>query len=118
MILGELRVVDAEANSEIDTVGGSRNQDAFRASRQMRGCLVLGGENTRALQRDVYTQFLVWQLRRTLDRRYLNGIAVDNDLVAIDLHFRGKAAMHGIIAQQMGIGFHRAKIVYADDHDV
>ena len=40
------------------------------------------------------------------------------DRVALDLHFAGKAAMHGIEAQQMGIGLDRSEIVDGDNLDV
>ncbi len=36
--------------------------------------------------------------------------------IALDLHLMGKAAMHGIVAQQMGIGLDRAQIV--DRHHI
>ena len=38
--------------------------------------------------------------------------------IAFDRHLGGKAAMHAVIAQQMGVGLDRAQIVDGDDLDI
>ena len=40
------------------------------------------------------------------------------DGVAVDRDFAGKAAVHGVVAQQMRVGLDRAEIVDGDDLDV
>ena len=40
------------------------------------------------------------------------------DGVALDRHLAGKAAVHGIEAQQMRVGLDRRQIVHRDDFDV
>src|SRR5262249_2616782 len=42
----------------------------------------------------------------------------DADRVALDRHLAGKAAVHGIEAQEMRIGLDRGEIVDADDLDI
>ena len=71
-----------------------------------------------AFQRDIDAQFLVRQLRRVLDRGDLDLVAVHDHEIAVHLHLAGKFAMHGIVAQQMRVGFDGAQIVYAHHHDV
>ncbi len=43
----------------------------------------------------------------------LIGAVADDDGVALDGHFAGEAAMHGVEAQQVGVGLDRAEIVDA-----
>ena len=40
------------------------------------------------------------------------------DRVAVDRHRAGEAAVHDVVAQQMGVGLDRAEIVDGDDLDV
>ena len=53
-----------------------------------------------------------------LDRGDFDLVAVDDHVVAVDLHFAGEAAVHAVVAQQMRVGFDRTQIVHADDLDV
>src|SRR5581483_3410198 len=80
--------------------------------------LVLAGEDARAFQRDVHPQLPVWQFGGVPDRRHLDLVAVHDHLIAVHFHLAGETAVHGIIAQQMCVGFHRAQIVHAYHHDV
>ena len=50
--------------------------------------------------------------------RDLDRAVADVDGVALDRHLAGEAAVHGVVAQQMGVGLDRAEIVDADDLDV
>ena len=56
--------------------------------------------------------------RRVLDGGHLDHAVADADGVALDLDLAGKAAVHGVEAQQMRIGFDRREIVDGDDLDV
>ena len=66
--LGQLVVVDAVDDGEVDAVGRRRDQHALGAGGQMRRRLLLRGEDAGAFQRDVDAERLPRQLRRVLDR--------------------------------------------------
>ena len=51
-----------------------------------------------------------------LDRQNLELFLADADGVAVDGHFVREAAMHAVVAEQMGVGLHRAEVV--DRHHV
>jgi hypothetical protein len=82
----------------------------------MRRGLVLRREDAGAFERDVDAEFLPRKLRRILDRGDLELVGADIDRVALDLHLMREAAMHAVVAQQVGVGLDRAEIV--DGHDV
>ena len=48
----------------------------------------------------------------------LIGAAADVDGVAVDRHLVREAAVHGVVAQQVGVGLDRAEIVDGHDLDV
>ena len=48
-------------------------------------------------------------LAGSLIGRDLDGAVADADGVALDRHLAGKAAVHGIVAQQMRVGFDRRR---------
>ena len=111
VILRQLVVVDAENDGEIGSVGGRRNQHALGAGGQMRRGLVLGREQAGALERNIDAEILPRQLRGIALGGHLDGAVADADGVALYGDFTRKAAMHAVIAQQMGVGFDRAQIV-------
>ena len=84
----------------------------------MRDSLGLGAEDAGAFHRDVDAEFLPRQLGRIALGGNLDFAVADADRVAIDGYGAGEAAMHGIEAQQMGVGLDRAEIVNADYFDV
>ncbi len=84
----------------------------------MRRGLVLGREKTRAFQRDVDVQRLVRQLGRIAHRGHLHLVAGRDDVIAVDGHIGGKAAMYRIVAQQMRVGLDRAQVVGRHHFDV
>ena len=118
MVLGELVVVHAIDDRQVGAVGGGRHQDALRAGLEMGRGSLLRGEETGALQHDVDAHRLVRQLGRIALGSDLDRAAADIDRVAGNLNFTVEAAMHGVEAEQMGIGLDRAEIVDRDDLDV
>ena len=62
MIPGQRVVVDAEDDGGVGAVGGRGDQHALGAGGEMRGGLVLRGEDAGALQRDVDAEILPGQL--------------------------------------------------------
>jgi hypothetical protein len=118
VIFRDLVVIDAIDNGDIRAVRGRRDEHALGAGRQM-GCgFFPGREDTRAFECDVDRQFLVRELRRIFDRRDANFVSADDHQFTVDLHLAGEAAVHRIVAQEMGVGFDRPEIVDADDHNV
>ena len=116
MLLRDLVVIDAVDDRDVGAVAGRRDQHALGAGgEQLRG-LVARGEEARAFQRDVDVQLFVGQFGRVLDRRDLDRPAPGVDRVAGDRHLVRKAAMHRVVAQQMGVGLDGAEIV--DRHDL
>ncbi len=118
VILGQRVVVDAVDDGGVGAVGGRRDQHALGTGGQMRGGLVLGGEDAGAFQRDVDAERLPRQLGGIALGRDLDLAATEVDRVAVDGHGAGEAAVHGIEAQQVRIGLDRAEVVDADNLDV
>ena len=84
----------------------------------MRRGLILGGEDASAFQSDINAQFFPGQLRWILHGCHLELVGADVDGIAFNGHSMGKAAMHGVKAQQMGIGFNRAQIIDSNDFNI
>ena len=84
----------------------------------MRRRLLACGEDPGAFERDVDAERLVRQLRRILDRRDFDLVAVNDHRVALDLDLVRKAPVDAVEAQEVGVGLHRAQIVDRDDLDV
>ena len=118
VVPADLVVVDAVDDRQVGSVGGRRDEHPLRSGRDVRHRLFLGGEDAGALQHDVDLQLLVRQLGRIALRGDADRPAARIDRVAVDLHLVREAPMHGIVAQQMRIGLHRAEIVDAHDLDV
>ena len=85
---------------------------------EMGGCLFLGSENAGAFQGDVHVQFLVGKLGGILDGGDFDLVAGGDHIIAVHADLGRETAMHAVIAQQMGIGFHRPQIVDGHDFDV
>src|SRR3954467_12660745 len=118
MFPGKRVVVDAVDDGGVGAVGGRRNENALGASGQMRGGLVLRGEDAGAFHRDVDPEILPGQLRGIPLGGHLDLVAAAADRVAIDGHGAGETAMDAVEAKQMGIGLDRAEVVDADYLDV
>jgi hypothetical protein len=118
VVPGELVVVDAVDDREVGMVGRRGDQHALGARVDMGRRRLLGGEEARALERDVDAQRLVRQLGGIALGGDLHLAAPDVDRIAVDLDLAVEAAVHRIEAEQVGIGLDRAEIVEADDLDV
>ena len=116
--LGQLVVVDAVDDGEVDAVRRRRDQHALGAGRKVERRLLLRREDAGALERDVDAELFPRQLRRVLDGGHFDCAVAAIDRVALDRHLAGEAAMHGVVAQQMRIGLDRGEIVHGDDLDI
>ncbi len=111
-------MIDAIDDCEVRAIGGRRDNHALCAGGKVRGGLFPRRENAGALERDVDAELSPRQRCRVLDGGYLDRAVADIDRVALDRDLAGKAAVHGIEAQQMGVGLDRGEIVDGDDLDV
>jgi hypothetical protein len=84
----------------------------------MCGRLVLGGEQASAFHGDVDTEILPRQLGRITFGGDLDRAIAEADGIALDGNRAGEAAVHAVIAQQVGVGFNRAEVVDGDNLDV
>ena len=84
----------------------------------MGGSLVARGENAGAFEGNIHAHVLMRQLGRVTHSCHLDRAETHVDRVTGNLHLMRKTAMHRVKPQQMGIGFHRAKIVDGDHFNV
>ena len=118
MILGQLVVIDAVDHGEIGAIGGRGDENALGAGGEMRGRLVLGGENAGTFHRDIDAEVFPGQRRRVFHGGDLDRAVADADGIALHGDFAGEAAMHAVEAQEMRVGFDRPEIVDADHLDI
>ena len=119
VVAGQLVVVDAVDDGEVGAVGRApRRARAWRrpgdAPRPSPSTVKMPVHSSAMSTLSV----LPGQLGRVLDRRHLDRAAADVDRVAGDLHLVRETAVHGVVAQQVGVGLDRAEVVDADDLDV
>jgi hypothetical protein len=118
VIPGELVVVHPIDHGQIRAVRGRRDDDALGAGLEVRGGLLLRGEDAGAFHRDVDAEIPMRQLGRVLDGRDPDLLAVDHERVAVDLDLARVAAVDGIEPEQVSVRLHRAEIVDRDDLNV
>ena len=98
--------------------GGSRDHDFLRAGLQVRARLLLGREQTRALENDIDAERLPRQLRGVAFGANLDAIAVDHERVAVDADLERKRTVRGVMAREMSIRLRIAEIVHCDDREL
>ncbi len=111
MIAAELVVVDAVDDGQIGVFARRRDEHSLGAGGKVGRSLFLGGEQTGAFKGDIDAQFLPGKRGGVANGGDLNGAVADHNAVARHLHLMREAAVNGIEAEQMGIGFHRTQIV-------
>ena len=118
-VVGRQRLmVDLEDDGLVGVVGRGRDQHALGARLQVGRGLVLGGEDARAFQGDVHLQLGVRQVGRVALGRDLDLAGADVDPVLARRDRAGEAAVHGVIAEQVGVGLYRTQVVDRHDLDV
>ena len=83
MVGGQLVVIDAVDDGEVDALGRGRDQDFLRAGSEMRAGLVTVGEEAGAFERDVDAVVAVRQLAGIALGGDLDPAAVDDQVVAV-----------------------------------
>jgi len=84
----------------------------------MRLGLLAVGEEPGAFQRHIDAELAPGQLRRVALRGHGHPAAAGIHGAVLGLDLAGVGAVDGIVAQQMGVGFHRTQIVEGDDLDI
>ena len=118
VVLGDRVVVHAENDGLVGIGGGRRDQDALGAGGEVGRGLFLVGEDAGAFHGDIDIEFAVRQVFRIADGGAEDRLAIDHDLVTVDLNVSREAAMNGVEAQEMGIRGDGAEIIDRDDFNV
>ena len=111
-------MVDLEDDGLVGAVGRGRDQHALGPRLQVSRGLVLGGEDARAFQGDVHLQLGVRQVGRVALGRDFDLARANVDPVLAGRDGAGEAAVHRVIAEQVGVGLDRTQVVDRHDLDV
>ena len=111
-------MVDAVNDRQVGAVCRGRDKHALGAGGEVGFRLVFRGEDTGAFHRDVHVEFAVGQVLRITDGGHEDRLAVDDDLVTINIYICRKTAMYRIETEQVGVGFNRSEIVDGHHFDI
>lgn len=119
IVLGQRIVVHTIDDGLVGTCGRSRDENALGAGFEMKGGLFTRGEDAGAFHHDVDVEIAPGEVLGVALGENLEAVAAfDLDGVAINGDFLGEAAVDGIEAHQVCVGFDRAEIVDRDHVDV
>jgi len=114
MLVGQLVVVDAVDDGEVDALGRRGNQNLLSS----RGDVLFGaravGEETGALERDLDAVGGVRKVGRVLLGADVNSLAVDDDVVAVGRDLARIFAVDAVVLEQPGVGLCVGEVVDAD----
>ena len=113
---GQAGVVDPVNDGFVSAGTGGGDQHPLRAVFEMQRGLFTGGEDTGAFQRDV--DIVPRQFLGVAQRGHFHRALAHIDAVAGHFHLGGEAAVHAVVAQQVGVGLDRAEIVDRHDLDI
>jgi len=115
----EHMVVHAVHDRRVDVFGtGCGNHHLFRTGGEVCGGLRLAREEAGALENHLHAEFTPGQLRRIALRDHPDPVAVDDHVIAVDVHLTREFAVCGVIARQMRIRLRVAQIVDCHDLDL
>ena len=97
---------------------GGGDDDLLGTTGQVGAGLFLGGEQAGALQHHVHVQILPGQFAGITLGQHLDLVAIDDQVIALDLDVTVELAMGGVVLGQVCIGFGLAEIIDGDDLDV
>ncbi len=112
----QVLVVHAVDHRPVGALAGSRDQHAGRAVLQMRLTGLLRGEDAGALQNDVHVA--PGQLGGVAHRGHADRASAHVDAVRAGRHLLREAAVHAVVAKQVGVRLDRAEVVERDHLDV
>ncbi len=117
MLLGVvLVVVDADAESQVGVLSGSGDENLLGASLDVTLSLLTSGEETSGLKNHVNTQLSPGKLIRTQHTtNNLDGVAVHNKVVTINLDGALELALRGVILKQVSSGSDGGKVVNSNN---
>jgi len=105
-------VVDTDHDCAVNlTLCWRRDDNLLGAGIDVRLALLAAGEHAGALDNHVNTQVTPGQLAGFLLGQALDNLAVNNQVVAVDLDLARELAVVGVIAQQVRHGFDIAQVV-------
>ena len=94
VLTAELVVVDPIDDSQVGILARRRDENTLGAGFEMGRCLLLGGEEARALKGNVDAQLLPWKSSGIFDSGDFDAPVIDDNRVTVDLHRMGKAAVN------------------------
>lgn len=107
-----LVVVDADAESQVGVLSGSGDKNLLGAGLDVTLSLLTSGEETGGLKNNVNTQLSPGELIRTQHTaNNLDGVAVYNEVVTVDLDGAVELALRGVILEQVSGGSDGGKVV-------
>ena len=117
MVGGQLVVVDAINDGQVDALGGRRNQHALGAGGEVLARTFGIGEKARAFERDVDAQLGVRQVGGVAFLGDADRLAVDDHLVALGRNVARERSVDAVALEQQGIGFRVRQIVDRDQFE-
>jgi hypothetical protein len=111
-------VIHAHQQRDIGLLRWRRDDDAFRAGREMFCCCIALGEETGGFEYDFNAEIFPGQLRRILRRQNLELLTGDRDAVAAGLHVGLEVAEHRVVLEQVGEGGGIREVVDRDEIDI
>ena len=114
MLGGELVVVYAIDDGQVDALGRGRDQDAAGAGVDMFLSALSISEEAGAFQRDLDAVRLVRKVGGVALGSDLDALAIDDDRIAFGLHVAGELAVDAVVLEQPRIGLGVGEVVDAD----
>ena len=111
---GQLVVIDAVDDRQVDALGGRRDQDFLRAGSKMGAGLVTIREEAGAFQREIDPVGAVGQLAGIALGGDLDPPAVDDQVVAVGADLAGLGAVDRVALEQQRVGFGVGEVVDRD----
>ena len=111
-------LVDAVDDRRVGRLAGRRKQHLLRTLIKMHLALGLGIESARAFHHEVDAKVGPGQFARIARAEDAHAIAVDDHVIAVGFDRRIKAAVNGVVAQEMCIDVHITRGIHGDDFNV
>ena len=114
----EFLMIDAVDDRDVFIGCGRGDENFFGTCLNVLFGVSFLGEAARAFHRYIDAEIAPAELGRIADLQTLHALAVDDQVVAVGFNVAVEAAMHGIVFQQMRIGFRVGEIIDGDNFDI
>src|SRR4029077_1863476 len=109
-------VVDAVDDGGVDVLApGGGDHYLLGAALEVRAGLRLAGEEPGALEHVLDADVAPGELGRVALGAHADAVAVHHHVVAVDLDLAVEAAVHRVVARQVGVGLRVAQVIERDD---